>query len=59
MVGREKDMEVIRAGERDQASLRDQIEKLRKDLYSSSQQVSGFHSLQFTRIQKVTVLDFI
>lgn len=40
MVGREKDMEVIRAGERDQASLRDQVEKLRRDLYSSSQQVS-------------------
>lgn len=59
MVGREKDMELIRAGERDQASLRDQIEKLRRDLYSSSQQVSAFHCLQFTRIQKVTVLDFI
>ena len=58
MVGREKDMEVIRAGERDQASLRDQIEKLRRDLYSSSQQVTASHSLQFPRIQKVTVLLF-
>jgi hypothetical protein len=58
MVGREKDMEVIRAGERDQASLRDQIEKLRRDLYSSSQQVTASHSLQFLRIQKVTVLQF-
>ena len=56
MVGREKDMELIRAGERDQASLRDQIEKLRRD--SSSQQVTASHSLQFPRIQKVTVLRF-
>jgi hypothetical protein len=55
MVGREKDMEVIRAGERDQASLRDQIEKLRRDLYSSSQQVTASHSLQFTK----TLVDLI
>lgn len=57
MVGREKDMEAIRAGERDQASLRDQIGKLHKDLYSSSQQVSVSSGLQLTIMQKVTDLE--